>query len=55
MKTMFAFLPMVLLLNACGYKGDLYLPRENDRTAFGVVQTGIDFTKPNKINTQPGE
>lgn len=29
------------LLNACGYKGDLYLPREDDKARFGAVQTGL--------------
>lgn len=34
------------LLAACGYKGDLYLPRENDKARFGVIQTGIDLRQP---------
>ena len=37
-------LPIALLaltLTACGFKGDLYLPQENDKHKFGVIQTGI--------------
>lgn len=30
-----------MLLASCGYRGDLYLPKENDKTQFGPVQTGI--------------
>ncbi len=30
-----------LLLSACGYKGDLYLPKEGDKARFGVVQTDL--------------
>lgn len=32
-----------LLLCACGYKGDLYLPQEGDQARFGPVQTGLQF------------
>ncbi len=39
-----------LLLSACGFKGDLYLPKEDDKSQFGVIQTGIginqDIEKP---------
>lgn len=28
-----------LLLSACGYKGDLYLPKEGDTARFGAIQT----------------
>ena len=41
-------LPIALLaltLTACGFKGDLYLPQENDKHKFGVIQTGIDFRR----------
>ncbi|MCF7520503.1 lipoprotein [Neisseria sp. ZJ106] len=31
------------LLAGCGYKGDLYLPKENDKARFGVIQTGLQF------------
>ncbi|MDK4681182.1 LPS translocon maturation chaperone LptM [Kingella negevensis] len=34
-------------LAACGFKGNLYLPKENDKNQFDVIQTGIDFRKPN--------
>lgn len=28
-------------LSACGYKGDLYLPKEGDKAKYGVIQTGL--------------
>ena len=34
-----------LSLAACGFKGDLYLPKENDKKKFGAIQTGIDFRR----------
>ena len=34
-----------LALTACGFKGDLYLPKENDKNKFGAIQTGIDFRR----------
>ena len=34
-----------LSLAACGFKGDLYLPKENDKNKFGVIQAGIDFRR----------
>jgi len=34
-----------LTLAACGFKGDLYLPKENDKNKFGAIQTGIDFRR----------
>ena len=34
-----------LSLAACGFKGDLYLPKANDKNKFGVIQTGIDFRR----------
>lgn len=30
-------------LAACGYKGDLYLPKQEDKARFGSVQTGLQF------------
>lgn len=42
----------MLALSACGYKGDLYLPKENDKNQFGVIQTGIDFKRPNSNPSQ---
>lgn len=54
MKSIY-FLPLFLALNACGYKGDLYLPKPNDDAKFGVIQTGIDFKRPssNKTASEP--
>lgn len=40
-----AYLLLSLQLVACGFKGDLYLPKENDDAKFGVIQTGIDFKR----------
>ena len=37
-----------LLLAACGYKGDLYLPKQDDKAQFGVVQTGLQTGLPNQ-------
>ena len=34
-----------LSLAACGFKGDLCLPKENNKNKFGVIQTGIDFRR----------
>ncbi|MDO4433835.1 MAG: lipoprotein [Alysiella sp.] len=45
-----------LLLCACGYKGKLYLPYENDKAKFAPVQTGIDFKRrdtPKQSNPTP--
>lgn len=54
MKSIY-FLPLFLALNACGYKGNLYLPKPNDDAKFGVIQTGIDFKRPssNKAASEP--
>nr|WP_306807999.1 lipoprotein [Neisseria meningitidis] len=38
-----------LLLSACGYKGDLYLPKEGDKARFGVIQTGFAASKQTAI------
>lgn len=40
-----AYLLLSLQLAACGFKGDLYLPKENDDAKFGAIQTGIDFKR----------
>ncbi|WP_373795939.1 lipoprotein [Neisseria dentiae] len=32
---------LLVTLTACGYKGDLYLPREDDKAKFGPLQTGL--------------
>ena len=31
------------LLSACGYKGDLYLPKEKGKSKFGTIQTGLSI------------
>lgn len=41
-----------LLLVACGYKGDLYLPKEGDKAQFGPLQTGLEFN-PKQPPSQP--
>ncbi|HRL02343.1 lipoprotein [Vitreoscilla massiliensis] len=39
------------LLSACGFKGGLYLPKENDKQTFGAVQTGFGIDKrPNQVS-----
>ena len=52
MKTTVFWLAAALFLSA-GYKGDLYLPKEDDQARFGVIQTGIQFTP--KEPTTPAE
>lgn len=38
------------LLAACGFKGDLYLPKEHDAQSFGVIQTGFGLDeRPNRV------
>lgn len=39
-------LAAAVLLAACGYKGDLYLPKEGDKAKFGVIQTGLGISAP---------
>lgn len=34
-----------VLLAGCGYKGDLYLPKEGDDARFGVIQTGLELPR----------
>ncbi|MDO5059669.1 MAG: lipoprotein [Neisseria sp.] len=47
MKKLFCCaLTAAALLSACGYKGDLYLPREGDKARFGVIQTGLIESTP---------
>ena len=53
MKTTVFWLAAALFLSDCGYKGDLYLPKEDDQARFGVIQTGIQFTP--KEPTTPAE
>lgn len=38
---------------ACGYKGDLYLPKEGDKTRFGVFQIGIPDSDQPAAASQP--
>lgn len=40
-----------LLLSACGYKGDLYLPKEGDTARFGAIQTYLQLQ--NKPQSAP--
>ena len=46
------FLLTALFLAACGYKGDLYLPKQDDKAQFGAVQTGLQF-QPVQPQNQP--
>ncbi len=41
-----------LILAACGHKGDLYLPKQDDKAQFGAVQTGLQF-QPIQPQNQP--
>lgn len=41
------------LLVACGYKGDLYLPKENDKNQFGVIQTGLEWESTSPKTQEP--
>ncbi len=43
MKKLLSLAVALCILSACGYKGDLYLPKENDKATFGPVQTGLQF------------
>ncbi|OSI15988.1 LPS translocon maturation chaperone LptM [Neisseria dumasiana] len=53
MKPALFLLSAALLLGGCGYKGDLYLPKEGDKARFGVIQTGLQFeTKESTAPTQ---
>ena len=51
MKTLL-MLAAALALAACGYKGDLYLPKEGDKAQFGPLQTGLEF-HPKQHSAQP--
>lgn len=44
------YLLMAVLLSACGYKGDLYLPKEGDKARFGVIQTGLQLQSSHPIS-----
>ena len=54
MKTTLFLTATALLLAGCGYKGDLYLPKKDDKARFGVIQTGLQFT-PKEPTTQSPE
>lgn len=45
MKKYYSLIALVAL-TACGYKGDLYLPKPDDKNQFGVIQTGLELTPP---------
>ena len=56
MKKTLLVLTLLSTLAACGYKGNLYLPKPNDKARFGVVQTDIHFTAPRAASqSQPSE
>ena len=44
-----------LLLSACGYKGDLYLPKEGDKERFGVVQTSLKIHSSKEPTNQTND
>ncbi|PSJ79346.1 LPS translocon maturation chaperone LptM [Neisseria iguanae] len=48
---LFLSVAAAVLLSACGYKGDLYLPKEGDKARFGVIQTGLEFNRNSKEPT----
>ncbi|OSI09418.1 LPS translocon maturation chaperone LptM [Neisseria canis] len=52
MKKLFSAAALLVLLSACGYKSDLYLPKEGDKAKFGPVQTGLQFESKEPV-TQP--
>ncbi|MBR3482228.1 MAG: lipoprotein [Neisseriaceae bacterium] len=33
-------------LSACGFKGDLYLPHDDDDATFSPIQTGVGLKPP---------
>lgn len=57
MKPISCLAAAAVLLAACGYKGNLYLPKEGDNQKFGPIQTGLEFGKRQpekpKDGTQP--
>lgn len=38
-----------LVLSGCGYKGNLYLPKKDDKAQFGVIQTGLQLDTSKNI------
>ncbi|SAY51734.1 putative lipoprotein [Neisseria weaveri] len=53
MKPYVLLLAAVSILGGCGYKGDLYLPKENDKARFGVIQTGLQFESKEPTSQEP--
>lgn len=53
----YSLLIVAILLTACGYKGDLYLPKPNDNQPFGIIQTGLTqpaaTSQPSTSEIQP--
>lgn len=52
MKTLILICTAIVALSACGYRGDLYLPKENDKARFGVIQTGLISTAEPTTETE---
>lgn len=50
MKVVGLNLLLMLLVSACGYKGDLYLPKETDDARFGVIQTEFGQSKSKSVD-----
>ncbi|MBR7059276.1 MAG: lipoprotein [Neisseriaceae bacterium] len=46
------FLLLLANLSACGFKGDLYLPKDDDNAQFSPVQTGIGLKPPTHEENQ---
>ena len=38
-------LPVLPTLAACGFKGAPYLPHENGKNRFGIIQTGLETSR----------
>lgn len=46
------FLLLFTTLSACGFKGDLYLPKDDDNAKFSPIQTGIGLKPPTQEENQ---
>lgn len=53
MKSTVFLLAAAFVLSGCGFKGDLYLPKEGDNARFGVIQTGIGLDNSAPVPQQP--
>ena len=57
MKPLACALMLPLLLAACGYKGDLYLPREGDKNKTGLSKPEFKkrpaIKQPEKTASEP--